>query len=229
MTLAIIIPPRQMIHLPINAMYLASAARSMRRSVEFHDYTFETGRTKVSVDKDRNVVFIQADNSDEYNNALAVRGLLKQMKCAVFGDYCTHVNPDELTGWHYVVVGDVEEAMNSISTLSVRKGVVTGAAVTDLDKLPYPAWDYIDISKYFPSKHEAYIPIQTSRGPCNLSMAYQRVRIRTSGSVIREMCALNAKYEFKRFIISDEFVARCGNYSYFKNEIRERGFECLIK
>ena len=88
--------------------------------------------------------------------------------------------------------------------------------IEDLDKMPFPAWDIIDISKYnnFHNfngmlKKKLYMPILTSRGcPCNCSFCYrvlgQRFRARSPENVLKEIKELHEKYGVNEFHIIDQ-------------------------
>ncbi|MDY6864672.1 MAG: radical SAM protein [Halobacteriota archaeon] len=88
--------------------------------------------------------------------------------------------------------------------------------VADLDKLPMPAWDMIDLSKY------SSLQLFTSRGcPYNCAFCYNKKfydckwRGRSSEKVIEEISYLKSKYKTRWFVFGDD------NFTCNRKRLRE--------
>jgi anaerobic magnesium-protoporphyrin IX monomethyl ester cyclase len=89
--------------------------------------------------------------------------------------------------------------------------------ITDLDALPFPAWDLFPIEKYWklhyahaPLTTEKYLPLLTSRGcpfPCGFCVVpetnKQRWRFRSPINIVDEIEHLNKKYNVREFHLED--------------------------
>jgi anaerobic magnesium-protoporphyrin IX monomethyl ester cyclase len=94
--------------------------------------------------------------------------------------------------------------------------VVTGKRdlITDIDSIPFPAWDMFPIQQYMDTfaahyNQERIMPILTSRGcPFDCTFCYdsfgKKTRYRSPENVVSEMKALKSKYNITRLIIYDE-------------------------
>ena len=87
--------------------------------------------------------------------------------------------------------------------------------VTDLDSLPFPAWDLFPMEQYttcyaFPgsSPKERHLPVLSSRGCINnCSFCYRMekgIRTRSIENLFRELKIINSKYGVTYFIFDDE-------------------------
>ncbi len=88
--------------------------------------------------------------------------------------------------------------------------------VTDLDELPMPAWDMIDLGKY------SSLQLFTSRGcPYNCAFCYNKKfynckwRGRSSEKVIEEISYLKSKYKTRWFVFGDD------NFTCNRKRLRE--------
>ena len=87
--------------------------------------------------------------------------------------------------------------------------------ITDLDELPFPAWDLIDLPRYFRARRSAmlkpkkYASILTSRG-CPYQCIFchglmgRKFRTRSLGNVFQEMSWLVDKYGIEEFQVDDD-------------------------
>src|SRR3989338_7444297 len=93
--------------------------------------------------------------------------------------------------------------------------------VEDLDKIPFPAWDYFPLKKYNKDVSKIKFPIITSKGCpyrctyCVASSTMGRYRVRSAKSVADEIEHLKKKYGVATFQIEDD------NFALDKNRISE--------
>ncbi len=92
--------------------------------------------------------------------------------------------------------------------------------IMNLDDLPFPAWDLMQLEKYFElkmshgaRKRKRFSPIITSRGcsaKCTFCSAYRtwgrKFRVRSPENVLAEMSALKERYGIEELIFEDDNV-----------------------
>ncbi|RLE55227.1 MAG: B12-binding domain-containing radical SAM protein [Thermoprotei archaeon] len=104
--------------------------------------------------------------------------------------------------------------------------------ITDLDKLPFPAWDLLDLAKYGVAG-EVAVPILTSRGCpyscvfCSSSKLFgKKYRARSPKNVVDEVEYLYRRFGIRQFgIIDDIFTLDRRRAKRIAEEIIERGLE----
>lgn len=85
--------------------------------------------------------------------------------------------------------------------------------VEDLDKIPFPAWDYFQLTKYNKNISKIKFPIITSKGCpyrctyCVASRTMGRYRARSAKNVVDEIGYLKKKYGARTFQIEDDNFA----------------------
>jgi radical SAM superfamily enzyme YgiQ (UPF0313 family) len=155
----------------------------------------------------------------------------------VVGGVHASVAPEELIkddSIDYVISGDGEEAfcklIDAVNAGQINPGLpglafrVNGRPVineriisdTPLDSLPFPAWDLVDLEKYFPKvrqsvihAHERYMSIFTSRG-CPYQCVYchpvfgKKYRTRSAQNVCDEINILYHKYGIRELHVADD-------------------------
>jgi anaerobic magnesium-protoporphyrin IX monomethyl ester cyclase len=130
--------------------------------------------------------------------------------------------------WNFIVVGDGEngllDIMNGKASASSR--VVNGVEIEDLDSLPMPAFDKIDIMKYnYPLRDGIRcINMLTSRGcpfRCQFcSTSKRKLRQRSPENVIKEVDILTKKYGFNGIMFADETMSlNLGRYHGIMKEL----------
>ncbi len=138
------------------------------------------------------------------------------------------------SGVDYAVIGEGEEtlielicALQGQEDPSAVAGVVSRDAtgtikrapartpIDDLDTLPFPAWDLLDIKAYAgykgmaPIGHRRYMPISTSRG-CPYRCVYchqvhgKRYRARSAENVLAELRQLHERYGIDEVEVYDD-------------------------
>lgn len=154
----------------------------------------------------------------------------------VGGPHATAVGPLLLSDENieFVVIGEGERTLvellerlegdadpGSVDGIAFRvaEGVTTTATrelIADLDELPSPAWDLVELAAYDGQpnwsgllREKSYAPILTSRG-CPFGCTYcfrmfgREVRLRSPGSVVGEMDRLNRELGVREFHILDD-------------------------
>ncbi|MEK6884061.1 MAG: radical SAM protein [Nanoarchaeota archaeon] len=120
--------------------------------------------------------------------------------------------PLTLETFDYVVAGhgDGEQALLDIVEGRVKEQIVTAPFIENLDSLPLPDYEGLDLSKYdMMVDGRKAITMSTGRG-CNRSCFYcgsatiKKVRNHSSNYVINHMKYLYEKYSFTAFYIVDD-------------------------
>jgi radical SAM superfamily enzyme YgiQ (UPF0313 family) len=88
--------------------------------------------------------------------------------------------------------------------------------ISDLDSMPFPAWDLLDVRRYFNKQghaviqlHRQYMPIMTSRG-CPYRCAYchsifgKKYRTRSPENIVEELKILSSQYGIREIHVEDD-------------------------
>lgn len=117
--------------------------------------------------------------------------------------------------WDYLVSGDGELALLDIlsNKISKTQRVVYGTPILDINSVPFPDYDKLDITKYnFPLKDGLKcININTSRG-CPFKCAFcstsnKKLRQRSAENVLEEVDLLVNKYGFDSLMFVDDTMS----------------------
>jgi anaerobic magnesium-protoporphyrin IX monomethyl ester cyclase len=186
--------------------------------------------------------------------AFAMIALAKQQGCIVIicsSDATDHYEKYIMAGVDYVIRGEGEETLRDLlSGLSQKKDVsqITGLAfqqsgmamitpprpvLRDLDRLPFPAWDLIDLAPYRTiwEKHHGYFSLNlaTTRGCpykcnwCAKPIYGNRYNSRSPEHVIREIELLINTYKPDHFWMCDDIFGLKPNWiTQFKNLVQEK-------
>jgi radical SAM superfamily enzyme YgiQ (UPF0313 family) len=229
---------------PLGLMYIASYLRKFgNHDVTIIDPKVEpipySSITKMIKDFSADFVGISG-MTYEAEELHSMAKLIKQSHpdiITVVGGVHASVSPEELVkdpAIDYVVIGDGEESfcrlideINSGNPHPQLPGVgykVSGKPVINerkipdahLDSLPFPAWDLVDLEKYFPKvrqsvihAHERYMSIFTSRG-CPFQCVYchpvfgKKYRTRSAENVCEEIDILYHKYGIRELHVADD-------------------------
>ena len=169
-------------------------------------------------------------------NAARVKAVAPETPVVAGGPYASSVQAKALddSNIDLVVCGEGEEAMLEVVDAVVHgkplrriagtawreEGrVVHGPArppITDLDSIPHPAWDLLDMAAYWKAprekhfyRHRAYMAVFTSRG-CPYRCIYchglfgRRFRARSPENVIEELSILYRDYGVREIQIQDD-------------------------
>ncbi len=114
------------------------------------------------------------------------------------------------------------------------KQTLPGAAIEDLDRIPFPAWDLFDVENSYaryPShnsllKAKRQMAIATSRGcpyQCTFCYTEKKVRYRSVENVLAEMEELKKHYGITHFsLVDDLFVTQRKRVVHFCEELIRR-------
>lgn len=229
---------------PLGIMYLASYVREKRHDdIVIQDmlFTNNAGLAKILNQFNPSIVGISAI-TNESSNTHKIAGMIKsfnpQIKVIVGGPYITSFQLYAMTDKNIDigVIGEGEETLVEVLN-AIEKGLTDFSSINgiiykyenkilstqqrdyinNLDALPFPAYDLIDIDAYKRFKGEStasvgrYTVIFTSRG-CPFHCVYchnmfgKKFRARSVENVINEMEMLIEKYSIKHFEIIDDIA-----------------------
>jgi radical SAM superfamily enzyme YgiQ (UPF0313 family) len=112
--------------------------------------------------------------------------------------------------------------------------------IEDLDEVPYPAWELIDLEKYncFPMlglKKKKFLPILGSRGCpyrcifCAQDKIHNRIRYRSVTGIVNEIDYLHDRYGIDCFVFNDPFFPfSIAQGLDFCSELKRRGLDKKI-
>jgi len=250
--------PNALINPPLGLMYLASTLRRANHDPILFDLkiTPQLNRLERELASFQPDVFGLSAFSPDAIDLANVAAWLKQrfpgMPIVAGGPHATS-NPDDTLARgdiDFAVIGEGEatfvELLNRLDGdaaatpgVATRDGQVLRFAPTrplldDLDLLPYPAWDLIDIEAYAhfygatPVGKGRYMPVFTSRG-CPYRCTYchrifgKRFRKRSAENVIGEIIELRERFGINRIEICDDiFNAVPARAIAICNEIAEK-------
>jgi anaerobic magnesium-protoporphyrin IX monomethyl ester cyclase len=167
-------------------------------------------------------------------------------------------------GADVVIIGEGEETLREVvdvlsgpaPALSAVRGICYRTAdgvlrrtparpvLRDLDRLPFPAWDLVDVARYramWTRRHGYYsMNLVTTRGCpyhcnwCAKPIYGQRYAVRSPGNVADEMAWLDRTYAPDHFWFADDILGlKPGWIEQFADEVSTRGcrrpFKCLLR
>ncbi len=182
---------------PLATLYAAAAVRKAGFEVVFHDVQFESGPEHFAAVLEKtkpNVVVLYEDGfnyltkmclTNMRNAAFAMMGMAKNAGARVFisgSDSTDHFEEYLEKGADVVIFGEADETLLTlladrrpkaeVAGIAYKEGGFTkssprGPVLKDLDALPFPAWDLIDIKPYKRAwkKHGYFsVNLATTRG-----------------------------------------------------------------
>ena len=194
--------------LPLGLLYLAASLRSHGHDVEILDLAGAEDWEDQICKVDSEFVGISA-TTPQFNLARRAASLTDAVTVA--GGPQPSVCPDLYleNGFDAVVVGEGERAV--LRVLEGETGVLESPLIEDLDSIPFPAWDLVDLSSY--RQHfldKPIVHLMTSRGCphrcafCSHSVFQTETRFRSPDNVIAEIHALHHTHEYERLMIMDD-------------------------
>ncbi len=254
---------------PMGIMYLASVLRNEGHKVIIVDHRLKPYNLKYIINKlfsfQPDVVGLSAVTVEAHNMhkiASIIKETFKDCVVIAGGPHPTVYPEDVLNDNNidFAVLGEGEittknlinaieknEDYRSISGIAYKDGnkiVFTNPTpfIQDLDSIPFPAWDLIDIDEYpkyyrfvgAVGRRERYMPVFTSRG-CPYRCIYchrifgKRFRERSVDNVIDELDILANKYNIHDIeIIDDVFNLKIKRAESILNKIIGRKFNLRI-
>ena len=228
---------------PLGVMYLAAVLRQAGHDVKIYDTRFSPGNyDQILSDVAEfhpHVVGLSAlayEADSMHNIASALKQQQRNIKIIVGGPF-PFSNPEDVLGNPQVdsiVIGEGEltlpelihvyqlggTSLQDVKGIAYREGTEIKytpprPAIEDLDGLPFPAWDLIDIEKYRRSPRtdvnsgKRYMVLFSSRG-CPYGCIYchkhfgRKFRPRSPESVVSEMEVLARRYHINEFEFADD-------------------------
>lgn len=225
---------------PLFQMYAAAVAREKGHEVAIWDAPAQrldyAALLRVISDFQPHICVINTSTPSFDHDRILLKMLHEKIK-AVKIMVGTHVTalPEEVMKENpeldIIALGEYDETISDIAEflddLSQVKGIVyrngdriqtTGVRplINDLDHLPFPAYDKIDIHCYsesmFPAKKHPIASMWTSRG-CNYHCSFclypqiffqERLRLRSLNNIIREIRWLKERFDVKFFYFEDD-------------------------
>jgi len=233
---------RGMVIPPLGLLYLAAVARRAGWQVQVVDLKVESLSPLALVERVQamrpDVIGLSAFTSDAaamHATARSLRHSFPATALIVGGPYATSDPEGALADGNIdaAVLGEGEETLvellaeleakrdpSTVRGLALRcGGTVTRTAprpaLGDLDGLPFPAWDLVDLERYAqhfsaaPVGRRRYMSVLTSRG-CPYQCIYchnvfgKRFRPRSSANVLAEVDELAGRYRLREFEITDD-------------------------
>lgn len=152
------------------------------------------------------------DYKSELRTALEIKKKYPKATTGFIGPFAGYLANEYLKLGDFVIKGEPEYAAMEISKGLIPRGVIESPSLQELDKLPFPKWDFFKISDYyyFPTiRKKPFLSMQSSRGcafACNYCpyLTYQKNwRARSPENVIEEMKYLKDRFKIKGLLFRD--------------------------
>jgi anaerobic magnesium-protoporphyrin IX monomethyl ester cyclase len=247
---------------PIFQMYAASVARKVGFEVALWDAPVSDmgfAELRDEIDRFSPHVIVQNVSTASFDYDVTLAQLLKAKRDRVLVMVGPHVTAlarqvmEEVPQADIISVGEYDETIADIASnvddltrvrgILFREGngvIATGPRelITDLDSLPYPAWDLVDIDAYwesmFPKTKRPVATVMSSRG-CNYQCSFclypqvlfqHRLRLRDLNRVIDEMEWLKREFGAEFFYFEDDnFTASWKRVETFCQLLLQRGLK----
>ncbi|MFH1996752.1 MAG: radical SAM protein [Candidatus Omnitrophota bacterium] len=213
-------------NLPIMSFaYIASIFHSMGHTVQCAENRVPKA----------DLVFIQSSMVEHTAELAWARRIRKSGAKAGFIGPFSGAMPDLfINDCDFIIKGEPESAAFDIAKGHIPKGLIESRAITDLDTLPFPRWDFFPYRRYsyFPAiKEKPFLPVLASRG-CPFSCSYYcpypityAWRQRSSKNVLDEIGELIERYGMKAMLFRDPiFTADRARTVEIMTGILERGY-----
>ena len=194
----------------LGILYLSSVLKQQDNEVQVVDLAGEKALPLI----DASIIGITA-TTPQFPLAIDILRELKQQnsKCwVVIGGPHASAVPDSCVeaGFDQVVVGEGEKAILQIAQGDRRK-IIQGTMIEDLDTIPFPDRDSMDIKgyKYFIDGEEASHMMTTRGCPYRCSFCSKfswdrKVRYRSAENVIQEIDYVQEKYNYRAIMFFDD-------------------------
>ncbi|MEI6218104.1 MAG: radical SAM protein, partial [bacterium] len=200
---------------PLGILYLAGYARAAGHAVSVHDLAGSENALEDALSGLDADVFGISSTTPQYPQALRILGVLRKQRrnaLVVIGGAHPSSVPEQCLGdgFDTVVVGEGEVAFCKVVAGRLH-GVVKEPYVKDIDSIPPPARDMIDIRSYgYSISGGKATTIITSRGCphkcsfCSKNVWQRGTRFHSSARVVGEIRECMDKYGFRHFLFLDD-------------------------
>ncbi len=139
---------------------------------------------------------------------------------------------EELAVFDHIVVGEGEESIikivNAYNSGKIIPRIVRGSFIEDLDSIPFPAWDLVDMNMFHRKVDgKRCFGIVGSRGCfyqcafCDRSLFGERVRFRSVENIVNEVRKIISNYEVRHFeFFDDMFTINKRRLIEFKDKVK---------
>lgn len=173
-------------------------------------------------------LFIIPSSIVDYRSELETAGRIRKeypkAKIGFIGPFAGYLYDKYLDSGDFVIKGEPENMAMEISKGRMPKGLVDSPSLNDLDKLPFPKWEFFNVNKYYyyPTiRRRPFLSIQSSRGcvfSCNYCpyLTYQKNwRTRSVENIIEEIRYLKNRFGIRGLLFRDPL------FTIDKNRCRE--------
>ena len=249
MKISLIFPPAsflisQMVNPPLGIGYLSAYLKKYGyRDVGIH-HIIDSSIPKIQSD----IIGISF-TTPQFSSAINVLQELKKTNpnslFVAGGPHATACPKDVLGyGFDVVVVGEGEEAFLDIVRKRERgdaiEPIVWGTEIADIDTIPFPDYDAIDVGEYkwISKDGKRFISMVTNRGCpmrcryCASSVLWKHLRLHSIGYVKEHIDLLKEKYKFDGIMFQDDFFTHDKErMSCIVEYLKEKGiiFRCLAR
>lgn len=201
---------------PLGILYLASALRKNGyNNIKVFD-DFRKEKTNRFIIRQSGGVFCISTTTPQFKEAKKIiKGIKKNYKRSriiIGGSHVSGLPQDGLqAGADTVVIGEGENAI--IKALEGRRGIIQEPYITDINKLPFPARDLIDLKKYkYYIGNKLATTVMTTRG-CPYRCAFcannvwnfeRKIRFHSPEYVYKEVKELKDKFGYEAIMFFDD-------------------------
>lgn len=201
---------------PLGILYVATALKAKGYPIEFIDLS-KNDKWEIEVSKIRTECICITGTTPHFSILKDISKILRKVspnsKLIVGGPHAT-VDPDSLTPYYDVVIKN--EGENVIEhALYNSEHIIDGGIVKDLDTIPYPHLELLDLSSYeFLIDNKSAVHMMLSRGcvfNCSFccSVNHRRLRFRSVRDIVGEIKVIQIYYNIHRFMFfNDTFLLK---------------------
>lgn len=242
MKIALINPPSPFliddrVFLPLGILYIASMLREKGYKIEFYDLSKTKNWQEIVKNIKTDVICVTGTTPHyPYMKEIVQISKVNSRKLIAGGPHAT-IDPQSIVdiGYDTVVVGEGENIIED--ALSTKEKIIYGSPVENLDLLPFPARDIIDIKSYnFIIEGGNAVHTVFTRGCpfncgfcCNIS---RKVKFRKVDNCIEELKSIIKQFGIKRFMFFDDtFTLNKKWATEFCNEISKLNvkWRCFVR
>lgn len=201
--------------IPLGLLYIGAVLKENNIDVNILDLAGDEKWEKTVIESDLGDIIGVTATTPHHPIAKKIIELISQhhgKKYYMAGGPHPNIKPEAYLniGFDIVVRGEGENKIVEI-VKNRLKGVLQSGIVENLDALPLPAWDLIDIKSYRQTfLGKKIVHLFTSRGCpyrcafCSQSVFYRKVRFRSPDKVMDEIYALHYDHGYERLMFMDD-------------------------